>query len=86
MSKPFKMKGSPMKRNFGISPVKHGDTPEPHTKYEEGKKQSEDYNESMDEIYEEGGYRDKGDMLTANIINTSAYSKVDEWNKSIKKK
>tara|TARA_R110000803_G_scaffold194281_2_gene257309 strand:+ start:262 stop:480 length:219 start_codon:yes stop_codon:yes gene_type:complete len=25
MSGPFKMKGSPMKRNFGISPMKHGD-------------------------------------------------------------
>ena len=69
-----------------VSPLKHGDTPEPHTKKEEAEKQSEDFNKSMDEIYKKGGHRDKGDMLTANIVNTSAYDKVDKWNKSIKGK
>ena len=39
----------------------------------------------MDNIYQKGGYRDKGDMLTANIVNTSAHKKSDDWNKMIKK-
>lgn len=55
------------------------------TKMQTAKQVSKGYNKSMDEIYEKGGHRDKGDMLTANIVNTSAHKKSDDWNKMIKK-
>ncbi len=55
------------------------------TKMQTAKQVSKDFNKSMDNIYQKGGHRDKGDMLTANIVNTSAHKKSDDWNKTIKK-
>ena len=81
MSGPFKMKGHSLPGPHQASPAKHGDTPEPHTKKEEGKKVSEDYNKSMEEIYKKGGHYDKDDMLTANIVNTAAQKEVDDYRK-----
>jgi hypothetical protein len=64
MATPFKMKGSPMKRNFGISPVKN-------TEKEAGKKHQHPHTKKESEAIERG----KG-VLEDRISLTAANKKV----------
>ena len=66
MSGPFKMKGSPMKRNFGISPMKQGD--QPHTEREAWVK---GLRKHSSDLKARQTASKKGDELTKNILDTA---------------
>ena len=87
MSGPFKMKGSPMKRNFGI-----GTSPTKHTEEESGFSHQHPHTEKQEKIAKQrkkGAAREIREGSTSSVVpsETKELKKMGtEWEKSTRKR
>ena len=74
----FKMKGSPMQRNFGISPMKDRETVEQYASGEKEVTVSGDARSSAELLALADKAEKDGNMSAANKMRNKASKKVDE--------